>query len=234
MHRRKDDGDKWGNFGMVSLGADYLLSEKALLGLSFHYDRMTDPTDEDAELSGNGWLAGPYASFELGKGIFWDSSLLYGGSSNTIDMNAFDGTFDTRRLLMDTSVKGQWQLDYATVFTPALRAVYFSETVGDYGVKNGAGDILDLEGFTEEQLRVSLRAEIARQFSLENDMTLTPKLAGTIGYSGLDGAGLFGSLSAALSLQTAESWSIDTGLLFNIEGDGETSAGAKVGISGRF
>ncbi|RDL48592.1 hypothetical protein BLJAPNOD_04869 [Ensifer sp. M14] len=234
MHRRKDDDDKWGNFGMVSLGTDYLLSEKALLGLSFHYDRMTDPTDEDAELSGNGWLAGPYASFELGKGIFWDTSLLYGGSSNTIDTTAFDGTFDTRRLLLDTAVKGQWQLDDATVFTPALRAVYFSETVDDYGVKNGAGDIVDLKGFTEEQLRVSLRAEIARQFSLENDMTLTPKLAGTVGYSGLDGAGLFGSLSAALSLQTAQSWSIDTGLLFNIEGDGETSAGAKVGISGRF
>ncbi|QRY64854.1 putative Ig domain-containing protein (plasmid) [Ensifer sp. PDNC004] len=236
MHRRKDDDDKWGNFGMVSLGADYLLSEKALLGLSFHYDRMTDPTDEDAELSGNGWLAGPYASFELGKSIFWDTSLLYGGSSNTIDMNmnAFDGTFDTRRLLMDTSVKGQWQLDDATVFTPALRAVYFSETVDDYGVKNGAGDLIDLKGFTEEQLRVSLRAEIARQFSLENEMTLTPKLAGTLGYSGLDGAGMFGSLSAGLSLKTAESWSIDTGLLFNIEGDGETSAGAKVGVSGRF
>lgn len=234
MHRRKDDDDKWGNFGMVSLGADYLLSEKALLGLSFHYDRMTDPTDEDAELSGNGWLAGPYASFELGKSIFWDTSLLYGGSSNTFDMNAFDGTFDTRRLLMDTSVKGQWQLDDATVFTPALRAVYFSETVDDYGVKNGAGDLIDLKGFTEEQLRVSLRAEIARQFSLENEMTLTPKLAGTLGYSGLDGAGMFGSLSAGLSLKTAESWSIDTGLLFNIEGDGETSAGAKVGVSGRF
>ncbi len=234
MHRRKDDDDRWGNFGMVSLGADYLLSERALLGLSFHYDRMTDPTEEDTELSGNGWLAGPYASFELGKGIFWDTSLLYGGSSNTIDTTAFDGTFDTRRLLMDTSVKGQWQLDDATVFTPALRAVYFSETVDDYGVKNGAGDTVGLDSFTEEQLRISLRAEISRQFSLENDMTLTPKLAGTIGYSGLDGAGLFGSLSAALSLQTAENWSIDTGLLFNIEGDGETSAGAKVGVSGRF
>ncbi|MBD9598016.1 autotransporter domain-containing protein, partial [Ensifer sp. ENS05] len=234
MHRRKDDDDRWGNFGMVSLGADYLLSEKALLGVSFHYDRMTDPTDEDAELFGDGWLAGPYASFELGKGIFWDSSLLYGGSSNTIDTTALDGTFDTRRFLLDTAVKGQWQLDDATVFTPALRAVYFSETVDDYGVRNGTGDEIDLKGFTEEQLRVSLGAEIARPFTLDNDRILTPKLGGTLGYSGLDGAGLFGSFSAALSLQTGESWSIDTGLLFNIEGDGETSAGAKVGVRGRF
>ena len=234
IHRRKDDDGKWGNFGMVSLGADYLLSEKALLGLSFHYDRMTDPTDEDAELSGNGWLAGPYASFELGKGIFWDTGLLYGGSSNALDANPFDGTFDTRRFLLDTAVKGQWQLDDATVFTPALRAVYFSETVDDYGVRNGTGDDVDLKGFTEAQLRVSLGAEIARPFTLDNDRILTPKLGGTLGYSGLDGAGLFGSFSAALSLQTAESWSIDTGLLFNVEGDGETSAGAKVGVSGRF
>ncbi|WP_171986769.1 hypothetical protein [Sinorhizobium sp. A49] len=55
-----------------------------------------------------------------------------------------------------------------------------------------------------------------------------------VGYSGLDGAGLFGSISAALSLQTTKSWSIDTGLLFDIEGDGEKSVGAKVGISGRM
>ena len=234
MHRRKDDDDRWGNFGMVSLGADYLLSEKALLGLSFHYDRMTDPTDEATELSGNGWLAGPYATFEIGKGIFWDTSLLYGGSSNTIDANPWDGTFDTRRLLLDTAVKGQWQLDDVTMFTPALRAVYFSETVDDYGVKNGAGNVIDLDGFTEEQMRVSLRAEIARQFSLENDMTLTPRVAGTVGYSGLDGEGVFGSVSAALSIDGPQGWSIDAGLLLNVEGDGETSAGAKVGVSARF
>ncbi len=234
MHRRKDQDDRWGNFGMVSLGADYLLSEKALLGLSFHYDRMTDPTDEDMELFGNGWLAGPYASFEIGKGIFWDTSLLYGGSSNTIDANAWDGTFGTRRLLMDTAIKGQWQLDGVTVFTPALRAVYFSETVDDYGVKNGAGNAIDIEGFTEEQLRVSLRAEIARQFTLESDLTLTPRLAGTVGYSELDGEGVFGSLSAGLSINATQGWAIDAGLLLNVEGNGEKSVGAKVGISGRM
>ncbi|WP_348648908.1 hypothetical protein [Rhizobium sp. P38BS-XIX] len=72
---KKDSTSKWGSFGMVNMGVDYLLSEKALVGLSFHYDRMTDPTDQDAELTGNGWLAGPYASLELGKGVFWNGSL---------------------------------------------------------------------------------------------------------------------------------------------------------------
>lgn len=79
-----------------------------------------------------------------------------------------------------------------------------------------------------------LQEEIARQFTLENDITLTPKLAGTVGYSGLDGEGVFGSLSAGLSIDGPQGWSIDAGLLLNVEGDGEKSVGAKVGISGRM
>ncbi|WP_378940910.1 putative Ig domain-containing protein [Mesorhizobium sp. ANAO-SY3R2] len=233
-HNREENGNKWGSFAMISLGADYLLSEMALLGLSFHYDRMTDPTDEDAELTGNGWLVGPYASLEIGKGVFWDTRLLYGGSSNTIDTQFWDGTFDTRRWLFDTSIKGQWNLDDVTVFTPELRAVYLSETGDDYAVENSAGDSIDLKGFTEEQLRMSLGAGIARQFTLENGMTLTPKLGGEVGFSGLDGPGLFSSVSAGLSLEATESLLIDAGMLFDIEGDGAKSVGAKVGVGGRF
>ena len=172
---RETNGSKWGSFAMINMGADYLVSDRALLGFSVHYDRMTDPTDENATLTGNGWLAGPYTSFEIVKGVFWDTSLLYGGSSNTIDTQFWDGNFETRRWMMDTSIKGQWVLDEATVVTPKLRAVYFSETVDDYTVKNGLGDVVGLEGFTSEQLRVSLGAEIARSFALENGSTLTPK-----------------------------------------------------------
>lgn len=233
-HNREENGNKWGNFAMVSAGADYLLSEKALIGVSFHYDRMTDPTDEDATLTGNGWLAGPYASFEIGKNVFWDTSLLYGGSANDIDTQFWDGAFDTSRWLFDTSIKGQWNLDEVTVLTPKLRAVYMSETVDDYEVTNGAGDILDLNGFTSEQLRASLGAEISRQITLDDDLILTPKLGATAGFSGLDGSGVFAQASAGLSMQTSQGFDIDFGLLFNIEGDAEQSAGARVGISGRF
>ncbi|NTF34444.1 hemagglutinin [Rhizobium skierniewicense] len=233
-HNREENGNKWGNFAMVSAGADYLLSDKALLGVSFHYDRMTDPTNEDATLTGNGWLAGPYASFEIGRNVFWDTSLLYGGSANDIDTQFWDGTFDTSRWLFDTSIKGQWNLDEVTVLTPKLRAVYMSETVDDYSVTNGAGDILDLDGFTSEQLRASLGAEISRQVTLDNDLVLTPKIGATAGFSGLDGSGAFGQVSAGLSMQTSHEFSIDFGLLFNIEGDGGQSAGARVGVSGRF
>lgn len=233
-HNRKDNGDKWGNFAMVSAGADYLLSPRALIGLSFHFDHMTDPTEENATLTGNGWFAGPNASLEIGKGIFWDTSLLYGGSANSIDTQFWDGSFDTTRWMFDTSISGQWNIDDVTTLTPKLRALYFSETAEDYSVTNSDGDVLTIEGFTQDQLRVSLGAELARQFTLENDNILTPKIGLTGGVTDRDSNRAFGQLSAGLSLDTASNWNIDAGLLYNFSADDEKSLGVKVGIGGKF
>ncbi len=235
MHNRDDDDDRrWGSFGMLSAGADYLITDKALVGLSFHLDRMTDPTDADAKLTGNGWLVGPYSSLEIGKGVYWDTSILYGGSANDIDTAFWDGTFDTKRWMADTAIKGQWRLDEVTVLTPKLRAVYLSEQVDDYTVSNAAGDELTLDGFTSEQLRVSIGAEVARKFTLSNDTTLTPKIGLTGGFAGLDGSGAFGTVSTGISLATPDDWNLDFSLLFNVEGDGDRYGGARARMSKRF
>ena len=233
-HKRDQNGGKWGSFAMLNLGADYLISDKALVGVSFHLDRMTDPSDADAELTGNGWLAGPYASFEIGKGVFWDTSLLYGGSSNDIDTAFWDGSFGTQRWMIDTAIKGEWQIGEATVLTPKLRAIYFNEKVDDYSVHNDGGDELDIEGFDAEQFRVSLGAEIARSFTLESGATVTPKLGVTAGYAGLDGSGVYGSITAGVAMQTSDFWMLEASLLLNIEGDGQKSVGATVRAGKQF
>ncbi|KSV75928.1 hypothetical protein N185_15900 [Sinorhizobium sp. GW3] len=229
-----DDSNKWGNFALFSVGADYLVNDRALFGLSFHYDYMTDPTDEDAELKGNGWLAGPYASFELGKGVFLDANLLYGGSSNDIDTGIFKGNFDTTRWMTDVKLTGEWQLDEITVLTPKLRAVYFNEETDDYTVKNAIGEAIDLKGFIEEQARFSIGFDVERTLELENGLILSPTVGADIGFASLDGEGLFGRVSAGLALSNNDNWDLDFSLLFNIEGDGSQAAGAKVGARVRF
>nr|WP_234902700.1 cadherin-like beta sandwich domain-containing protein [Agrobacterium larrymoorei] len=234
MHNRSQNDEQWGSFGIVSVGADYLLSERALVGLSAHFDRMKDPTDEDAELTGNGWFIGPYSSFEVGKGVFWDTSLLYGGSANDIDTAFWDGSFDTTRWMVDTSIKGQWSIDESTTFTPRFRTLYFSEIVDTYTVTNDLGDELTLNGFSAEQFRVSLGAEVAKQFILENETILTPKVAFTGGFAGIDGSGAFGNLAAGMSVKTVDEWNLDFSLLLNVEGEGDKSVGAKTRISRRF
>ena len=233
-HKRDDNAGRWGSFAMVSFGADYLLSERLLLGLSFHYDRMSDPTDADAKLTGNGWLAGPYASVALAENVFWDTSLRYGGSSNDIDTAFWDGEFDTTRWLIDSAVKGQWQFGQDMILTPKLRAVYFTEEVDDYTVENGAGDKLTIDGFDAEQFRLSLGAEISRSFTLEGGATLTPKFGATAGYSGLDGSGAFGSLTAGVSMRTGNDFTIDGGLMFDLSDGGDQAIGARATIAKRF
>lgn len=233
-HKRDDNAGRWGNFAMVSAGADYLLSQRLLLGVSVHYDRMSDPTDHDAKLTGNGWLAGPYASFAIGERLFWDTSVRYGGSSNDIDTAFWDGKFDTTRWLIDTAIKGQWVIGEDTILTPKLRAVYFNEKVETYSVFNGTGDEIQIDGLDTEQFRASLGAEIARSFTLPSGFKVTPKLGATLGYAGLDESGAFGSFTAGVSVNTGNDFTIDGGLLFNLSNGGSQSVGAKASIAKRF
>jgi hypothetical protein len=85
MHNRPDNAGRWGSFGLLSAGMDYLLTDRLLIGLSLHIDQMTDPGGAESTIEGMGWLVGPYVSAELGDGVFFDTSLLLGGSSNRID-----------------------------------------------------------------------------------------------------------------------------------------------------
>ncbi|MHA4735204.1 autotransporter outer membrane beta-barrel domain-containing protein [Ensifer adhaerens] len=229
FHKDEDDkSDKWGNFGLFSVGADYLVNDGTLVGLSFHYDYMTDPTDEDAELKSNGWVAGPYASFEIGKGVFLDANLLYGGSSNDIDTGIFHGSFDMSRWMADVKLTGEWQLDEMTVLTPKLRAVYFARSISPRRQRTIPSPLI------EEQARFSVGFDVERTLGLENGLTLSPSIGADIGLASLDGEGLFGSISAGLALSNHDNWNIDFSLLFNVEGDGSRSGGGKIGARVSF
>jgi hypothetical protein len=195
---------------------------------------MTDPTDQDAELTGTGWLAGPYASFEIVDGVIFDTNLFYGGSSNDIDTLFFDGSFDTSRWMWSASLAGQWKADETTTITPRLRTVYLSEEVDDYSVGNATGDKLILPGFTTEQFRISVGADLEKQVLLENGLMLKPSLGFTAGAASLDNQGLFGSVTTGLALSDGLNWEVDAKLLFNLESEGQVGVGGKLGGNLRF
>lgn len=54
------------------------------------------------------------------------------------------------------------------------------------------------------------------------------------GYAGLDGSGVYASLSAGLSLETANLWMLEASLLLNVKGDGQTSVGGKARAAKQF
>jgi hypothetical protein len=227
----RDDGTgDWGTFGLLNLGADYLVSDHLLLGLSLHVDRMTDPTDEDEQLTGLGWLAGPYASMEIARDIFLDTSFRYGGSANDIEAGDWTGDFDTTRWMADMELSGQWQVEPDTVLTPAMRIVYFDEKVDAYEISDGAGSILGIEGFNERQLRANLGLDLTRDIELANGLTLSPSAGVKLGYAALDGNGLFGSVSTGIAVSDGSGWNVDAKLLYSVESGGSQSLGANVGL----
>jgi hypothetical protein len=227
-----DDG-AFGTFGMLGVGADYLLSDEALVGVTLQADWMRSPGSE-ATVTGRGWLVGPYASAEIGNDVFWNASLLYGGSSNAFDNGLWQGTFETRRWMANTSIEGQWHLDEATVLTPRLGIVYGSEEAADYVIRNETGDMIEIEGFLEDELRVDLGAEIAHVFTLENEALLTPSLGVAIGANGLDGPDIFGSLTAGISLQDPEVGRLDGTVVMNGDASGRWSTGLRLGARKGF
>jgi hypothetical protein len=234
LHRDDESGGEWGTFGLLNIGADYLANDRFLVGLSLHVDRMTDPTDEDEKLTGNGWLVGPYASVELVGNIVLDASLRYGGSDNDIEAGDYVGSFETTRWMADAKLEGQWQLDPVTTFAPSLRLVYFDEKVADYEISGSTGDILALAGFTERQMRVSLGGEFTREITLSEGLVLTPALGVTAGLAGLDNSGAFGSVSAGATLASDIDWSLDARLLYSLESEGVQTVGARVAARVRF
>ncbi|WP_186424422.1 cadherin-like beta sandwich domain-containing protein [Pannonibacter sp. I15F10I1] len=233
-HIRKQNDGRWGGFAMFSAGADYLLADWALLGVSFHLDRMSDPSSDGARLTGNGWLAGPYASIEIYRNVFWDTHALIGGSSNSIDTAFWDGRFDTSRWMAGTSLSGTWQLDPVTTLSPTLRAFYLSEKVKQYGVSNSTNDAIILDGFLEQQFRISGALELARIFVLDNGLLLTPSIELTGGYAGLGASRAFGGAEAGLTLSDSSSWQINAGVKVNMESDGRSSVTAKARAGVRF
>ncbi|KQX58597.1 MULTISPECIES: hypothetical protein [unclassified Ensifer] len=74
----------------------------------------------------------------------------------------------------------------------------------DYSVSNSLGETIDLKGFIEEQARFSVGFDVERTLGLENGLTLSPSIGADIGFASLDGEGLFGRISAGLTLSNQQ------------------------------
>ncbi|HEY4201968.1 MAG TPA: putative Ig domain-containing protein [Devosiaceae bacterium] len=239
LHVRDEDGtdDHWGRFALLSMGADYLVNDKLLAGVALYANFMDDLTDL-SKVSGKGVLAGPYISAEIGNGVFFDASVLYGHSWNDVSTGSFTGNFETDQVLAKAKLEGQWQLGDALLFRPNATALYLRENAGDYAVTDGDGTIVTVKGFTSAQLRLSVGGKLEYTMGLDNGMTVVPYLGANLGLSAMDGASLvdngFGTLSAGFTLASDSAWRLTSGIELGLEAEGTRSASAKLSLSAGF
>lgn len=224
---------EWGAFSMLSSGVDALIGEHLLIGMSLHIDQMSDPTRAEGALEGLGWLVGPYVSAELGEGVFFDASLLYGGSVNRLDQAAFDGEFTTDRLRVEAQLNGVWMLGDATRLRPRLEASYTGERVNDFPVSDGAAGVVDIESLGFDRVRLGVGATLEHRFMLEGDLTFVPRLGGDLDLSGLDIGAMHGSATLGATLSSGD-WSVDASLDLGGNATELTRIGGQLSLQGRF
>lgn len=75
----RSNNDLDGHFGLVSLGADYVLNPSLLIGVMVQYDSMQQRSSTLAtDVKGQGWMAGPCMTLRLSENVFWQARGAWG------------------------------------------------------------------------------------------------------------------------------------------------------------
>ncbi|MBO6797778.1 Ig-like domain-containing protein [Maricaulis sp.] len=125
--------DAESDFGMYSLGVDFLHSEDLLLGAMLQFDSAETVTGEwRSRVEGDGWMAGPYMVARLSENLYFDARGAWGRSENEINpIGTYWDEFDTERMLFETNLTGDYRTGGWRI-TPELGVAYFSEEQAAY------------------------------------------------------------------------------------------------------
>ncbi len=166
--------DRSGNFGLVYMGADYLYTPNLLVGALIQLDTMTDNWKSTGiATSGNGWMAGPYATARISENIFLDGRIAWGQSFNNVSpFGTYTDKFYTERWLARMNATGNWNFGSWRI-TPSAGVTYFSEQQAGYT------DSLDvfIPSQTIKLGRATFGPEIGYRFQTSSGSIIEPHFA---------------------------------------------------------
>jgi hypothetical protein len=124
-----------GEFGLFTVGADYVFNRWLLAGVMAQYDLMSQHTPSAGSISsasGAGWTVGPYATVRLSENVFWQARGAWGQSSNQVSpYGTYTNNFDSQRWLGSTALQGRWT--YGNwIFRPSASVAYMQDNSKSY------------------------------------------------------------------------------------------------------
>ena len=163
--------DSTGDVGLVYTGADYLVMPGLLVGAILQFDQMDEKSVRlNSDVSGHGWMAGPYVAARLLPNLYFDGRIEWGESTNTVKpFNTFADKFTTDRWLVRADLTGNWEWDHFR-FTPSAGITYFEDDQKAYVDSNG----IAIAGHTATLGRVTFGPEFGYRFKLEDGTTAEP------------------------------------------------------------
>jgi outer membrane autotransporter protein len=170
-----EETDRSGYFGIVYAGIDTKIAENTILGIMISVDWAEEDATGlasiyagDSEVSGVGWMIGPYLSTALLDNVFLDVRASYGKSNNNIDIDILDsdfsGEFETTRWLVQGSLSGQYAWHDLTL-VPEATVSYLNEEQDKFSVKDDGTKVgVDSQSFSLGRLRVSTEIALRREW----------------------------------------------------------------------
>lgn len=224
-------------FGLVTGGVDYVFNPSFLAGVLVQYDHLRQKSGADgSQLSGNGWMAGPYATLRIHDNIFWQIRAAGGRSSNDIELvPASAGSYSSSRWLAATSLSGRYEYG-AWTLKPQATLAYLQERADAYTTSDG----LVVSGVNASLGQLRAGPEISYRIVRADGVVVQPRLGAEMiwsfadstaanGVSGIGGeaagpGGVRGRIEGGVTGMTAAGASLDVGLSYDGLGSGSYHA----------
>jgi len=163
---------KDGQFGLIYLGADYVISDKLLIGGLVQLDSFeTDSDSNVGDFKGDGFMVGPYATARLSEKIYVDGRLAWGSSNNDVaPLGTSRDEFETDRSLVTLSVTGDFNAGKSIKIRPTLGFRHISETQNEYDDSFG----VRIPEQKIDQGELSFAPHIEKRIALNNGWTFNP------------------------------------------------------------
>jgi outer membrane autotransporter protein len=159
-----------GHFGAMTVGTDYVMNRSFLIGALVQFDSMRQyAAAQGTDVSGRGWMAGPYATVRLNDHVFWQVRGAWGHSNNEISpfQTYIDG-FSSERRLASSSLAGRWDVG-AWTLKQSASATYIEDVAKSYRDTFGAQipEIKSTLGQAKAGPEVSYRYQAASDLAIE-------------------------------------------------------------------
>lgn len=162
-----------GNFAIVHAGADYLFTPGLLAGLGIQVDWASQDGANGAEISGTGYMVGPYVTARLTDVAYLDARAAWGQSFNDISpLGTFEDSFDTERWLLTAALVGQYDLG-AWAVRPELRVSWFKDVSEAYADSLG----ITIPSVDVETGTLEFGPTFSTDYALANGLLFSPYLS---------------------------------------------------------
>lgn len=153
-----------GKYTLGTIGSHRTINPNFIIGGMLQFDHASyelenpDASLPNGDISGHGWMVGPYFAAKLrNRAIFLEGRLLYGQTDNNITFSTPAGTysddFKTERMLAQFRATGKYQVRKTTLM-PLLDITYTNDTQKEY--VNTLGYTIDKQSVDLMQLTAGM------------------------------------------------------------------------------